>query len=829
MWSAAPSNPPVSPSGSEVGQDVQTWRSLTALRFGLLTLNLLGALLCAIMLRSELKAETTLSEQQTANTAELLARGAAAMLDKARLEVDSVADRLEAEMAGPGVQRTGIWPTVDRAVGRVPELQTIGLFDHAGAQICGLPTERCRGLKVADRDYFIHYRDAPASDPALFGPVSSRLDGDPVLILARALRSSDGRFAGLAIGLLPLKAFEAIVATASLGPHGVASLRMAQPMTLLARAPVLPNGQDASHMAAISEVMRDHMQRAPLAGLFSAVSSVDGATRINAYQRLPGYPVYALVGDAVVDSQAAWRSMLTWTCGFLFMFAAASFVIERALTRSRRSEQRARALFNEAPCGYHTLDGQGRFIDVNATGLSWLGRPRQAVVGQARATDFLTDEGRATFAREFPRLLAGETLCGLEYDLVGGDGQRRRVSVDASPVFDVHGRFVSTNSVMHDISALHEARQALQQQNARQQLLLDNRLVGIARVKNRRFVWVNAAFESLFGYRPAELIDRETTILYPNQAAFEAMGAAAAARLSHSGVFRDTVELRRKDGTAVWADCSGTMLTDGSGEVLWISKDVTDVHRAEALRLEAAGLAAENRQLQETARLHTMFLANMSHELRTPLNAVIGLSDLLKLPRVMQDTDKRTRYVNQIGASGTRLLAMIDSLLDLAKLEAGRMPLHPEPVDPVTAIQEVLNMMEPRALERSVTLRCVSGDLPVVRLDPLRLKQVLLNYVSNAIKFSKAGSEVLVAASMPGPACLRIEVHDEGIGIAQADQARLFVRFEQLSAGTTKAYEGTGIGLALVKQIMEVQGGRVGVHSSLGRGSVFWAEWPVEI
>lgn len=183
--------------------------------------------------------------------------------------------------------------------------------------------------------------------------------------------------------------------------------------------------------------------------------------------------------------------------------------------------------------------------------------------------------------------------------------------------------------------------------------------------------------------------------------------------------------------------------------------------------------------------------------------------------------------MGQIGASGKHLLDMIESLLDLAKVESGRVTLQPVPLEPGAVVQEVIDMLEGKARMRNVALISELPQRPMVRLDPLRLRQVLLNYLSNAIKFSHANGQVVMKASMPDLGRLRIEVQDDGIAISEADQAQLFVRFRQLSAGATKAYEGTGIGLALVKQIVEAQGLRVGVRSELGKGSVFWAEWPV--
>lgn len=485
-------------------------------------------------------------------------------------------------------------------------------------------------------------------------------------------------------------------------------------------------------------------------------------------------------------------------------------------------------LYDKAPCGYHTLDAQGQYMRINDTELGWLGVTRESVIGSRCLSDFLAQESKAVFEASFSRIKAGEPLDGIELELVDAGGGRRWVRMSANPVQSRDGAFVATRSVLHDITESRAARAELERLNEQQRLLLDNDLVGIVRIKDRRVNWMNRAFGRMFGYELDELVGRDTAILYPDQAAYEAFGQSSSASMGEGRGYRSTVELRRKDGAAIWVDCTGARLDPATGEAVWFSMDVTEARRAEALRIDAANLSAENRLLQETARLHRTFLSNMSHELRTPLNAVIGFADMLQRSGSQIDDERRVRFLGQIAKSGKHLLDMIESMLDLSSMEAGRVPLQPRPIDLRTVMQEVTNMLESEAQRHKVSLATeFSADLPTVNLDPLRLKQVLINYLGNAIKFCRVGGNVVARASMRGPGRICIEVQDDGVGISEADQGRLFVRFQQLSAGSTKAYEGTGIGLALVKQIVEAQGGRVGVRSALGQGSTFWVELPV--
>ena len=248
---------------------------------------------------------------------------------------------------------------------------------------------------------------------------------------------------------------------------------------------------------------------------------------------------------------------------------------------------------------------------------------------------------------------------------------------------------------------------------------------------------------------------------------------------------------------------------------------------AEELRRKNKELEEQSRRVQEATRLKSEFLANMSHELRTPLNAIIGFAELLHDGRVGAVSADQRECLSDILTSSRHLLQLINDVLDLSKVEAGKMEFRPEAVDPASLAGEVRDILRGMsARKRMVVESKFDSDLGEVVVDPGKLKQVLYNYLSNALKFTPEGGRVTLRVLREGADHFRVEVEDTGIGIRDEDLPRLFVEFQQLDASAAKAHPGTGLGLALTKRIVEAQGGRVGVRSRPGQGSVFHAVLP---
>jgi PAS domain S-box-containing protein len=332
-----------------------------------------------------------------------------------------------------------------------------------------------------------------------------------------------------------------------------------------------------------------------------------------------------------------------------------------------------------------------------------------------------------------------------------------------------------------------------------------------------RIVLVNAQTEILFGYSREDLLGQPAEMLVPQRFRRDHVGSAAFFTEPHApgtDTGRQWFGLRR-DGSEFPMDISSSPLQTEDGVL--VSSAIRDI--TERKRLEW--------QMQAASRMKTEFLANMSHELRTPLNAIIGFTDFMHKGKAGPLSAEQHEFLGDVLTSSGHLLQLVNNVLDVAKVESGTIEIQPVPVDLGALVDEVRDIIRGLAATRNLTLT-VSVDPAVAMavVDPVRVKQILYNYVSNAIKFSVEGGEIQIRAIPDGHDLVRLEVQDTGVGIAEADQEKLFVEFQQLDTGSAKKYQGTGLGLALTKRLTEAHGGRVAVRSSLGSGSTFSAILP---
>ena len=272
-----------------------------------------------------------------------------------------------------------------------------------------------------------------------------------------------------------------------------------------------------------------------------------------------------------------------------------SDITARKLLQAQADEARQslQDLYDNAPCAYYSLDAAGRFLQINAVGLAWFGCTAEEAIGRLGSTEFLDEEGRAVFEQAFPRFKREGHVAGLEFDLIGRHGPRRRVSLSATAVYDQHGEFVRSRSVMFDISETHRIRQQLLQLTLDQEAMLQSDLVGILKLRDRHTVWRNPAVERMFGYEEGELLGQPVRQLYIDDTSYQTLGALAYPQLKAGGRFRTQLQMRRKDGSLIWVDLSGVDLPAASGErgieSLWMMVDVTQSKAYEA-RMERAAM-----------------------------------------------------------------------------------------------------------------------------------------------------------------------------------------------------------------------------------------------
>jgi PAS domain S-box-containing protein len=364
-----------------------------------------------------------------------------------------------------------------------------------------------------------------------------------------------------------------------------------------------------------------------------------------------------------------------------------------------------------------------------------------------------------------------------------------------------------------------QATQDLRDSEHSYRLLADNvtDVIALATADHQR-LYVSPSIERILGFSSGELLQTPNyAYMHPDDT--EAVQAFIASVTEETGP--KTIEYRvfAKDGAIVWAETTFTRLNDGSGRLLSVSRDVT--HR-KALEGELKEALARSKA---AAAAKTDFLANMTHELRTPLTAIVGFAGVLRQSKSL--TERDARHAGLIQDASKTLLGVVGDVLDFSKFEAGGFDLDPEPFDPAATVRSAVAIVAEQAADKGLTLTAhVDDAAPVLVGDAPRLRQVLLNFLSNAIKFTREGGvEMTLTHRQEADRCrLRVEVSDSGIGIDEEHIGALFTRFTQADASVSRRFGGTGLGLAISKQIIEAMGGRIGALSVVGEGSTFWFE-----
>ncbi len=348
----------------------------------------------------------------------------------------------------------------------------------------------------------------------------------------------------------------------------------------------------------------------------------------------------------------------------------------------------------------------------------------------------------------------------------------------------------------------------------------------------RRFLFVSEGIERLHGFTARELIDNPTVMIesvYKDDAPAIIEGLRAA--LQSGTGYKFTYRVQR-NGEVRWLTASAVPQMQSSGEPVWsgVVIDVTAAKETERkINAYAEQLSAAVERAEAATKAKSEFLATMSHEIRTPMNGVIGMTGLLIETHL---TTEQRDYAETIRSSGEALLTIINDILEFSKIEAGKLDLEYRAFDLRSVVEESLEVVAPTAHRKGLELCAPLDDsIPAGLIgDPARLRQILLNLLSNALKFTEAGEVVLSVTrenkKYDGATGVRFEIRDTGIGISQTAQARLFQSFSQADSSTTRRFGGTGLGLAICKRLVELMGGEIGVNSSAGAGSIFWFTIP---
>ncbi len=511
----------------------------------------------------------------------------------------------------------------------------------------------------------------------------------------------------------------------------------------------------------------------------------------------------------------------------------------------RHSNQRLASVFNAVTNGLLVFDTAGNIVECNAAASRMLGRAAARGAGQ---WDGVHEDGRRFSAPEHPvaqALSSGQAVRDVVMGVpaaagAGATAETCWLSVNVEPLRDEHGPGSMLVASLTDITYRKRSEDALRQGEQRLQEIIQMMPIGLfIKDKDSRMLLMNRACEQQFGYTFDELNNGDYSVFHaPEEAAafrardLEAFAGRALIDFEESiwnpalGQARQLRTFKKPvydaHGAPAYLICMAIDISDSKANERALRE--LNEHLEERVAQRTAQLEEARQQAEEASAAKGQFLAKMSHEIRTPMNGVIGMAYLaLKTELAPRQRD----YLEKIRFAGEHLLRIIDDILDISKIEAGKLEIEDVDFSLEHVIQTLTTVVAPKAASRGLRLAFdIDPALPpVLRGDPLRLGQVLINYVNNAIKFSEQGSiEVSVRQLLADDiACLlRFEVRDHGIGLSDAEQGKLFQAFQQADSAITREYGGTGLGLAICKQLAQLMGGEVGVHSAPGAGSTFW-------
>ncbi|MEI6559107.1 MAG: PAS domain S-box protein [Rhodospirillaceae bacterium] len=518
-----------------------------------------------------------------------------------------------------------------------------------------------------------------------------------------------------------------------------------------------------------------------------------------------------------------WRERIALAAGVLAVVWREGESVETRRSRNlwRLTEEKFTKAFRNSPdiITISTLE-EGRYIDVNEAFERTLGFGREEVIGRtvfdislwADRADRLglleqvRRDGRVSNFEARLRTRSGDILTTLaSCDSIELDGQ------------------VYLLSMIRDITERKRMEARMRRALEEQELIFQHSTIGITFMRDRRFLRVNAMVGEIFGYPLQELVGASSRMLYPSEKGFQDLAWRGYAIMSEGRTYRGEHLMKRKDGRLIWCSLTGRAVdpADPVRGVIWIIEDVTERRRAHE-ELRAAKAAAEHASVMKSR-----FLATMSHELRTPLTSILGFSEIIRDqlfgPVGVPDY---ADYASDICLSGRHLLDLINDVLDLSKIEAGKFELDIVPFDPHYLLATCIRQARGRAGDRDLQLVLeVQPNATRIWADERAVRQMMLNLLSNAVKFTPDGGRIEVRVREDG-AMVWVEVTDTGVGIAADKVERVLEPFEQVDNRYNRSAGGTGLGLALVNALAKLHGGAVRIDSMLNKGTTVAVSLP---
>ena len=729
-----------------------------------------------------------------------------------------------------------------------PEVRTITTTDASGQVIAAesiqTPADLAaiRAFNISGRNYFQFHR---AAGPADFDRMhlSRPLVGSSkrwIIVASRAIRDEQGQFRGAVVATVIPRFFEPILLDALANKPNDAAAVHNRDGDILFRLPD-PETHIGKNIAG-SETFRRYLATDATTIHHLGVALTDNTERLIVLRKVGNTGLDVAISARFDRVIAKWYPLAAGKILLYGVFTAGAIALYRQWHRRRQaalalsqSEARFRHLFGHAPIALFIANRDGRLLLLNRTFEDLFGYrldevPTVEAFRERAYADVAVRKQQEQHWRDSWRDSADATHrpAPMEITVTSKGGAQKTVLLSRQRLdddmlvaaIDITARKVAEEKVRELSQAIEQSPEAI--------VITD---------LDANIQYVNDAFVASSGYSRDELIGQNPRLLNSGKTppeTYEALWANLTRGLTWSGELIN----RRKNGSEYTELVTISSMRDSNGRMthyVGVKQDITENkklteeldrhrHRLQELvdertrELEIAKSKAETANIAKSA-----FLANMSHEIRTPMNGVLGMAHLLRRSGV---TEKQAGYLDKIEASGNHLIAVINDILDLSKIEAGKLQLDEADFALTDLIRDVTDIVGQSAMDKGLGLDIDIAHAPTpLHGDRGRLRQALVNYLSNAVKFTETGRITLRCTTLEerrADFLLRFEVEDTGAGIEQEDLERLFQSFEQADNSPTRKHGGTGLGLAITKHLAELMGGTAGATSEPGRGSVFW-------
>ena len=719
---------------------------------------------------------------------------------------------------------------------KFPEISAFRILDAEGNLLyTSNPVKNFASL--ADRPYFKEMRDNPNAGLVYSNVQVSRFTGQTVIVMGRGIRNSSGKFLGAAIAVLDLATYSQLFESLDLGPKGLLVIRRTDSRLVL-RSPDDPALTNQTVAHPIQKLIEEGQSEGTL--LYTAVT--DGVERLFAFRRVPDYPFYFIVGVSTDNILSDWRQQALVSAGLsliaLLIFSSLLFNLSRARSREAENalrleerEQNLRYVLDATGEGIWDWDLGSNQVRVNAKFCEILGitRERSELSTQELARHGLREEA-TTYREALLKCVKGESSLSSEcrilcekgeiiWALVRGDVVQREVS----------GRALRMVGSIADITLRKLASEQLARSQLELQTIIDTEPDGVAllavdgsllKINHAGLAMIDAdSFEQVAG-QPVQAV-----VLPAYRHAFIALTQRVFEGESGTLEF----EISGFKGARRWLATHAVPLRNPDGKILAllsVNRDITARKNTEAQLLDAVHAA------EAANRAKSAFLATMSHEIRTPMNGILGMAQLLLMPGISDQ--ERQEFARTILNSGQTLLTLLNDILDLSKVEAGKLELAHAAFEPQQLLRETTALFAELAQSKGLKIEAEwhGPQNQAYWADPVRVRQMLSNLVSNAIKFTEHGWVRVEATEIErqgDQVRLEFVVSDSGIGIPPDKQSLLFKPFSQVDSSTTRKYGGTGLGLSIVRSLANLMDGEVTVESVIGKGSRFCFRIQVDI